>query len=222
MLRATAVFSVIVFMFVSATAAAAHPKPPAKQPAKSQPHKVPEPPRFSGSKDRLARQNAIADLYGLSRAEKDEDVPDFVAKNGLVPVPDRGHGYSVTAGERFRYLLPEALAYLDELSSAYRAKFGEPLKVTSLLRTREYQLLLVHWRISDADCRTDSRCSTHLTGAAFDISKIDIYRRAGAKEKLRWLRFKLAADWQAGKIDPIDEITNIHIMVIPLGGNIFE
>jgi len=39
--------------------------------------------------------------------------------------------------------------------------------------------------------------------------------QAKAAEKLRWLRARLAADWQAGRIDPIDEITNFHIMVIP-------
>lgn len=213
MRQVIAVFCAVVFsaVFIAAAPVAAHQRPPSK-PSQAA---AKESPKFLGSKERLARQNAIADLYGLSRAEKDEDIPDFVVKNGLVPVPNSGPGYSVTAAERFRYLLPEALAYLEGLSSAYWAKFGEPLKITSLLRTREHQLLLVRWRISDADCRIDSRCSTHLTGAAFDISKVDIYRKAKAAEKLRWLRARLAADWQAGRIDPIDEITNFHIMVIP-------
>ena len=217
MRRITAVFCAVVMstIFFAAFPAEAHRKPLARPAAKSQPPKASELPRFLGSKERLARQNAIADESGLSRAEKDDGVPDFVAKNGLVPVPKSGSGYAITAAERFRYLLPEALAYVEELSAAYHTKFGEPLKITSLLRTREYQLLLVRWRISDADCRTDSRCSTHLTGAAFDISKVDIYRKTKAAEKLRWLRGKLFTDWQAGRIDPIDEITNIHIMVIP-------
>ncbi|OGZ97185.1 MAG: hypothetical protein A3I44_02115 [Candidatus Sungbacteria bacterium RIFCSPLOWO2_02_FULL_51_17] len=158
---------------------------------------------------RLEEHNRIADEYGLQRIRPGEEVEEFVQSQRLVFVADSPF-LEFTALEDYRYVTPYAHALLTMLAYDYYHEFGKPLKVTSLLRTREYQFTLVRRRISDADCRTEVRCSTHLTGATFDISK-----RAMSPKAQAWMRNILFHLWQEGKIDPIEERAAFHIMVLP-------
>lgn len=162
---------------------------------------------------RLEEHNRIADEYGLKRIQPGESVTDFVREQGLVYVTD-SPTIEFTAVEDYRYLTPTAYSYLKKLTSKFYKEFGEPLKVTSMLRTREYQFLLIRRKISDADCRTEVRCSTHLTGATFDISKRVLKKTMSRKEQA-WMKSYLFRYWQQEKIDPIEEDAAFHIMVLP-------
>ncbi|HWW74296.1 MAG TPA: DUF5715 family protein, partial [Pyrinomonadaceae bacterium] len=64
------------------------------------------------------------------------------------------------------FLRPPALAVLEELGTAYQAKFERPLPATSLVRTEEYQRLL---RESGNPNAADVQPPPHTTGLAFDI-----------------------------------------------------
>ncbi len=91
-----------------------------------------------------------------------------------------------------RMFHPRAKAFVEELGAAYQAKFGRPLKVTSLTRSLEYQ-----FDLSKAT-RNAYRGTTppHSTGATFDMA----YMQMTAEEQT-FLMAKLAEYEQAGKID---------------------
>jgi len=73
------------------------------------------------------------------------------------------------------HLRPEALAVMEELADSYRAKFGRPLPVTSLVRPDEYQ-----HRLSKSNSNaTRIETPPHSTGLAFDI----LYRYMTAEEQ---------------------------------------
>jgi hypothetical protein len=63
-------------------------------------------------------------------------------------------------------LRPPARAQLEEIARAYAEKFGRPLPVTSLIRTKEYQ-----WQLGEAGNPNAIRIDVppHTTGLAFDI-----------------------------------------------------
>ena len=108
-----------------------------------------------------------------------------------------------------RMFHPRAKAFLEELGAAYQAKFGRPLKVTSLTRSLEYQ-----FDLSKAT-RNAYRGTTppHSTGATFDLA----YMQMTAEEQT-FLMAKLAEYERAGRIDALREVAQtpcIHVFVYP-------
>ncbi len=108
-----------------------------------------------------------------------------------------------------RMFHPRAKAFVEELGAAYQAKFGRPLKITSLTRSLEYQ-----FDLSKAT-RNAYRGTTppHSTGATFDMA----YMQMTAEEQT-FLMAKLAEYEKAGKIDALREVAQtpcIHIFVYP-------
>ncbi len=107
-----------------------------------------------------------------------------------------------------RMFHPRAKAFLEELGAAYQAKFGRPLKVTSLTRSLEYQ-----FDLSKAT-RNAYRGTTppHSTGATFDLA----YMQMTAEEQT-FLMAKLAEYEKAGRVDALREVAQtpcLHIFVI--------
>lgn len=108
-----------------------------------------------------------------------------------------------------RMFHPRAKAFLEELGAAYQAKFGRPLKVTSLTRSLEYQFDLS----KDTRNAYKGRTPPHSTGATFDLA----YMQMTAEEQT-FLMSKLAEYERAGKIDALREVAQtpcIHIFVYP-------
>lgn len=116
-------------------------------------------------------QNKRADQDHLSRMENDEMVERWARLKLLVPVPAKTSSYYLHAvrGQN-RYLRPWAHLFLDRLSTQYQARFGRPMRVTSLLRTATYQRSL-QGRNGNAAAAVGPKRSAHLTGACLDISK---------------------------------------------------
>ena len=122
-------------------------------------------------KAELERAGALDSFYGDDgrRRELSAERESLAA----LAVDFHGRRYDL-ADERARremkvrmlaHLRPEALAVLKELADSYRARFGRPLPVTSLVRPDEYQ-----HRLSKSNSNaTRIDVPPHSTGLAFDI-----------------------------------------------------
>ncbi|MBI1357013.1 MAG: hypothetical protein GC160_21955 [Acidobacteria bacterium] len=118
-----------------------------------------------------AVQNARADDDHLSRMENQEMVERWARLELLTRVPEKTSSYYLHAVQpQYRYLRPWAHLFLERLSSQYHARFKQPMRVTSLLRTASYQRSLQR-RNGNAASATGPTRSAHLTGACMDISK---------------------------------------------------
>lgn len=196
-------------------------------------------PQLIGIKDKsLKEQNDIVREYKLPRIQTYCELLDLVHGGYLVRVPDKEKYFYLNSGlngkkvpekdcklaknkkngDR-RYLTAEALDHLTEISSAYSDNFSSRkklirLKITSLVRTLDYQKLLArpNPNAREAVCTTEDRCSAHLTGYAFDISV-----KGMKQERIFWLAGVLASDIEDHRILATFEPNqkNFHIMVIP-------
>lgn len=159
-----------------------------------------------------AIQNERANEYDLSRMRNEAMVQRFYRAGYLVAVPPSTptyYLYDIPPGRRF--LRPWTKLFLDRLSQEYYARFHQRLRVTSLVRTIGSQVRLSHYDPNAADAFGPDR-SSHLTGAALDISK----RFMGPAE-IEWMRSVLYQIKQAGYLYAIEEFEepDFHVMVYP-------
>lgn len=181
-----------------------------------------------GTPAKLARQNRLADDYDLSRMDDPAEVRRLISSGRLVAIPRSGRGYYVDEtlgrayGPRKRtvlfYARPWVLRFLKAEGRRFRSAFpGRRLKVSSLVRTEEYQEILTHRNVNAARGEDPDRRSPHLTGAAVDISKKGMTAR-----EIAWLRRRLVALQARGWIVGTEEMaTNtFHIFVTPEYGRV--
>jgi hypothetical protein len=108
------------------------------------------------------------------------------------------------------FLRPPALAVLEELGTAYQAKFERPLPATSLVRTEEYQRLL---RESGNPNAADVAPPPHTTGLAFDI----YYRFMTAAEQ-EFVMGEIARLEREGRVEALRELRDhYHVFAFPKG-----
>ena len=134
----------------------------------------------------------------------------FVRARLLVPVPLRaGRFYLSAIPASYRYLRPWSKLFLDRLSSQYRARFGKPLKVTSLVRTVSLQEGLTRRNGNAAPAYGPHR-SSHLTGATLDISK-----KGMTTKEIDWMRRVLHSLKIKGYVHAVEEFQQsaFHVMV---------
>ena len=172
------------------------------------------PPELIGNDESLALQNKVADKYGFKRIKNLAELQLLMCAGVLekVVVARDNIAYYLTAEKRFRYARPEAVQFLNDFSKKFFERFGKPLKITELIRTGEYQRLLVRRGKTQADGSVLWRRSAHLTGSAFDISKKPL-----TSEEAGWLRDELVY-WEAEeRIEATEEIyyNTFHVMVFP-------
>ncbi|HKS65604.1 MAG TPA: DUF5715 family protein [Candidatus Acidoferrales bacterium] len=159
-----------------------------------------------------AIQNERADAFHLSRLRDVAMVQKFRAEGLLVSVPSRTSSYYLQdVPTDYRYLRPWSKLFLDRISRDYYARFHEPLRVTSMLRTVSVQRRLSRTNPNAADAIGSDR-SSHLTGATLDISKHGMDPRG-----VVWMRNILLELKNAGYIYPIEEFQEpcFHVMVLP-------
>ena len=157
-----------------------------------------------------ARQNQRADADRLSRMANDEMVARWTRLKLLVPIPAKTNDYYLhSLARQRRYLRPWAKLFLDRLSKQYRARFGRPMRVTSLLRTVSYQNNLRR-RNANAAPATGPKASSHLTGACLDISK-----KGMTRAQQSWVRNVLLSLHGKGYLYAVEEFYQpvFHIMV---------
>ena len=104
---------------------------------------------------------------------------------------------------------PWAKLFLDRLSSQFRSRFGQPLRITGLTRSAQYQQSLRRRNGNAAAARGPKR-SVHLTGACLDISK-----KGMTGSQVSWMRRVLVSIKQKGFLFAVEEFKqpNFHIMV---------
>lgn len=168
------------------------------------------PPPLRGSYESLARQNEKSEADGLERIEDEDDLADRIARNMLVPVPaSAALAVNGNLPGNYRYCRPWTASFLTDLARAHVAEFHRPLEVSSAVRTVEYQKRLMETNGNAAAAEGDI-VSPHVTGATVDIAKQGLSR-----QEVGWMRSRLLALEQAGKIDVEEEFQQscFHITV---------
>ena len=155
-------------------------------------------------------QNEAADDDHLSRMDDADMTARWIRLQLLQQVPARTSAYYLhSVHSENRYLRPWTKLFLSRLSSQFRARFGKPLRVTSLLRSAQYQRSLQR-RNGNAASAAGPKRSSHLTGASLDISKKGLTQR-----ERDWLRRVLSSLRTKGYLYAIEEYKQpvFHIMV---------
>lgn len=163
-----------------------------------------------GSMESLMRQNDRTDADNLERIVDDDDLHARIESGVLVPVPTSG-ALSINGNlppER-RYCRPWTATFLSDLARDHQTQFHRPFIVSSAVRTIEYQKRLQRTNGNAAPAEGDV-ASPHLTGATIDIAKSGMSRT-----ELYWMRNRLSALQEAGKIDVEEEFRQacFHITV---------
>jgi hypothetical protein len=158
----------------------------------------------------LERQNERLEAEGLERIEDERDLEARIADGVLVPVPASG-ALTVNAElpANHRYCRPWTAKFLADLAREHDAAFHRPLEVSSAVRTVEYQRRLMEINGNAAPAVGDL-VSPHLTGATIDIAK-----KGMSRSEVEWMRRRLLALEDAGRIDAEEEFHQacFHITV---------
>lgn len=145
-----------------------------------------------------------------------EGEPEYADLTGLA-ADFAGYRYDLTnPSDRVRFqarllsaLRPEAKAVLDEIASAYHARFGRRLPVSSLVRTLQYQRRLS--RVNPNASRLE--VSPHTTGLAFDI--LDKFM---PNDEQNFVMQEVARLERDGRVEALRERRNhIHVYVFETG-----
>jgi len=157
-----------------------------------------------------AIQNQRADEDHLSRMEDRAMVERWARLQLLERVPAKTSTFYLHAVHaENRYLRPWAKLFLERLSRQYHSRHRKPLRVTSLLRTADYQRRLSR-RNGNAAAAEGPKRSAHLTGACLDISKKGMTRSQQA-----WVRSVLSSLKTKGYLYAVEEYQQpvFHILV---------
>jgi Family of unknown function (DUF5715) len=155
-------------------------------------------------------QNARADTENLTRMRDVAMIRRFRRTGYLVTVPSTTRFYYLQAiPPAYRYCRPWTKLFLDRLSRQYYARFKQPLRVTSLVRTVAQQRRLARRNGNAADA-TGSQRSSHLAGATLDISK-----RFMTPQGESWMRNVLYTLKLRGHLYAVEEFEQptFHIMI---------
>jgi hypothetical protein len=99
-----------------------------------------------------------------------------------------------------RMFNPRAKPILRELADAYYKKFGRPLRVTSLTRSMDYQILLNRGNPNSFKVRGADSLPPHTSGCAFDLA-----RKHMTAEEQNFVMQKLAEMERSNKLDALIE-----------------
>jgi hypothetical protein len=99
-----------------------------------------------------------------------------------------------------RMFNPRAKPILKELADAYHGKFGRPLRVTSLTRSMDYQILLNAGNANSFKVRGEGSLPPHTSGCAFDLA-----RKHMPADEQNFVMAKLAEMERDGKLDALIE-----------------
>jgi hypothetical protein len=110
-----------------------------------------------------------------------------------------------------RMVNPETKKTIEELAAAYHARFKRPLRITSLIRSIDYQISLNAIDPNTFVVRTEDSLPPHSSGCAFDIA-----RKPMTADEQNFLMQKLKEMEAGGKVDAMVEYgTNavLHVFV---------
>jgi hypothetical protein len=163
------------------------------------------------SRGHRERENARADADRLSRIRSRKVLDRFGRLRLLVPVPAATSEFDVVGVPEWRRMArPWTRTFLTQLGAAMSELFDSRLRVTDLTRTEVVQLALQEWNGNAAPAR-GPLASTHLTGAAVDLSKVE-----HSDVEIAWLRIVLRRLTAHGVVDAIEEFAQPHFHVMVL------
>jgi hypothetical protein len=168
------------------------------------------PPPMKGTRAVLVHQNMMADKEGLTRIQDDADLNRMRAERLLLPLEDtRALDVSDELPSDRRCARPWTVKFVNDIARSYYAKFHEPLRLDSAVRTVNFQLRLQRVNGNAAAVDGDT-ASPHLTGQAIDFGK-----KGMSREEVAWMRDYLLPMMEAGKIDVEEEFQQacFHISV---------
>lgn len=163
-----------------------------------------------GTAASLDRQNQRLEAEGLERIEDESDLEARIAGGLLVRVPvSDALTVNEDLPETHRYCRPWTAQFLKDLAREHEVVFHKPLEVSSAVRTVEYQRRLMVTNGNAAPAQGDV-VSPHLTGATVDIAK-----KGMSSKEIAWMRRRLLAIEDTGKIDVEEEFYQacFHITV---------
>ena len=99
-----------------------------------------------------------------------------------------------------RMFHPRAQPILKELADAYHGRFGRPLRVTSLTRSMDYQILLNSGNANSFKVRGEGSLPPHTSGCAFDLA-----RKHMTADEQNFVMAKLAEMERGGRLDALIE-----------------
>ena len=114
-----------------------------------------------------------------------------------------------------RMFHPRAKPILKRLSQAYQSRFGRPLRVTSLTRSMDYQILLNSNNPNSFKVRGEGSLPPHTSGCAFDLA-----RKHMPAEEQNFVMETLAEMERAGELDALIEYgvnACFHVFIYPDG-----
>jgi hypothetical protein len=168
----------------------------------------------------MAAESFYLDVGGSAQ---DRPFTSFGFKEGVADIPPGSPKYEVLsrlasnfAGQKYdlnnpthrkqmrmrllRMFNPRAKPILKELAGAYFQKFGRPLRVTSLTRSMDYQILLNSNNPNSFKVRGEGSLPPHTSGCAFDLA-----RKHMPAEEQNFVMQKLAEMEREGKLDALIE-----------------
>ncbi|MCO6512685.1 MAG: FHA domain-containing protein [Aridibacter famidurans] len=133
--------------------------------------------------------------------------PDYVTLSQLA-TNFSGHRYDMNNGadrkqmkqRMLRMFHPRARPILISLAKAYHARFNRPLRVTSLSRSMEYQILLNKTNANSFKVRGKGSLPPHTSGCAFDLA-----RKHMTAEEQNFVMAELARMENEGILDALRE-----------------
>jgi hypothetical protein len=157
----------------------------------------------------LVRENAAVRRQKLSWLRDVAMVRRFTRSGLLAPVPARTTTYRVVdVTPALRVARPWTKRFIEQVGRAFRARFGASLRITSLTRPAVTQQALRRINGNAAPAHGPLR-STHLTGAAVDISK-----RSLGEPHVRWFRVVLRRLAGRGLLSAVEEFAHPHFHVL--------
>lgn len=166
-------------------------------------------PSLRAAPGNLLRENHAADRQRLSRIGDRRTLRRFVRAGLLIPMPAVTRTYRVSGvPATLRVARPWTKRFVEQLAAGLHELFGRPLKVTSLTRTAVVQRRLARVNGNAAPAEGVRR-STHLTGAAVDLSARDLSAR-----EVAWLHQVLRRLATRRLLLAIEEFQQSHFHVL--------
>jgi hypothetical protein len=168
------------------------------------------PPPLRGSRDILMHQNRMADAAGLERIENDSELERLRITHRLVNLAETtGLRVNPELPANRRCARPWTVHFAENIARAYYARFGQPLELSSAVRTIAYQARLQRVN-GNAAALTGATASPHLTGQAIDFGK-----KGMTVAEIAWMRAYLLPLMNLGVIDVEEEFQQacFHISV---------
>jgi hypothetical protein len=165
---------------------------------------------LKGSHAVLVHQNRMADDEGLERVRDETELQLLRLHHQLVDIPESASLWvnpELTADRRCARAWTARFA--ADMAKAFHARFHEPLRLNSAVRTVAFQERLQHTN-GNAAATDGEAASPHLTGQAIDFGK-----RGMTAQQIAWMRAYLKPMMAAGKVDVEEEFQQacFHISV---------